>query len=330
MHNEGTAMDRRAFMATSVRGGAAASLAGGVVVAGLAGRAPAVQPAAASGEAVTLKPIKCALKYEMIGPGATVGEKFELIKRLGYDGVEMPAPSDLKPEQVRDEAARVGLEIAGVVDSVHWAKPLSAVSPAVRAEGVRALERAIEDCKAMGGGSVLLVPAVVNKQVSYAEAYERSQAEIRRVVALAQVLGVKISIENVWNNFLLSPLEAARYVDELNEPFAGGGKPPTVGFHFDIGNIVNYGWPEHWIRTLGPRIFRLDVKEFSRGKRDNEGLWKGFNVEIGEGDCDWPEVMKALNEIGYNGWAAAEVGGGDEARLADVLARMRRVLTRGA
>jgi hexulose-6-phosphate isomerase len=99
-----------------------------------------------------------------------------------------------------------------------------------------------------------------------------------------------------------------------------------LGWYFDIGNIVNYGWPEHWIRTLGARILKLDVKEFSRKKRNDEGLWKGFNVEIGEGDVDWKAVGAALVEIGYSGWASAEVGGGDAARLKDIATRMDGVL----
>ena len=213
-----------------------------------------------------------------------------------------------------------GLEIPGVVDSVHWNKTLGDPDPKVRAEGLAALETALRDCKRYGGTSVLLVPAVVSKAISYADAWERSQAEIRKALPLAAELGVTIAFENVWNHFLLSPLEAARYVDAFESP--------RVGWHFDVGNVVNYGWPDQWIRTLGPRIKKLDVKEFSRKKRDAEGLWKGFDVEIGdpEGDCDWPAVRKALAEIGYSGWAAAEVKGGDEARLKDVAARMDRVL----
>jgi hexulose-6-phosphate isomerase len=143
----------------------------------------------------------------------------------------------------------------------------------------------------------------VNKNVTYNEAYERSQAEIRKAIPLAEELGVKIAIENVWNQFLLSPMEAARYVDEFNSPM--------VGWHFDVGNIINYGWPEQWVRILGKRIAKLHIKEFSRGRRDKEGLWKGFSVDFLKGDNDWPAVMKALDDIGYTGWGIAEQPGGD-------------------
>jgi hexulose-6-phosphate isomerase len=157
----------------------------------------------------------------------------------------------------------------------------------------------------------------VNAEVSYDQAYERSQAEIRKVLPLCAELGVRIAIENVWNQFLLSPLEAARYVDELDSEW--------VGFHFDIGNVVNYGWPAHWIHILGPRILKLDVKDYSRRLRDEQGLWKGFDAKIGDGDADWPAVMAALDEIGYEGWATAEVSGGDEVRLQEISERMDRV-----
>jgi hexulose-6-phosphate isomerase len=166
---------------------------------------------------------------------------------------------------------------------------------------------------------VLLVPAVVNKEVSYDDAYTRSQAEIRKAVPLAEELGVRIAIENVWNQFLLSPLEAARYVDEFNSP--------AVGWHFDVGNIINYGWPEQWVRILGKRIQKLHIKEFSRKRRDKEGLWKGFDVPLLEGDDDWPAVMKALDEVGYAGWAMTEQPGGDSPEgLADLATRFGKIL----
>jgi len=131
---------------------------------------------------------------------------------------------------------------------------------------------------------------------------------------------VKIAIENVWNHFLLSPLEAARYVDEF--------KSAAVGWHFDAGNILNYGWPEQWIRILGPRIKMLHVKEFSRKKRDSEGLWKGFDVKLLEGDVNWPAVMKAVDDVGYHGWAITEQGGGETPEgLKDLADRLGKILT---
>lgn len=302
-------MNRREFVLSS----AAIAAAGLTVV-----DSPAAQSAAPT------KRFKKALKYGMIGPGSTVREKFDLLRALGFDGVEIDSPSGLDLDEVIAARDATGIEIPGVVDSVHWRATLGDSDANVREEGRRALETALRDCKRVGGTSVLLVPAVVNKSISYDAAYERSQAEIRKVLPLAAEMKIQIAIENVWNNFLLSPLEAARYIDEFESPW--------IGWHFDTGNIVNYGWPSQWIRILGKRILKLDIKEFSRKKRDSDGLWKGFDVEIGdpvggpEDGCDWPAVRQALKDIGYEGWACAEVGGGDEARLRDISSRMDRVL----
>jgi L-ribulose-5-phosphate 3-epimerase len=262
--------------------------------------------------------LRIALKYGMFGAGASVRERFEVARAAGFEGVEMDSPSELDLDEVLAARDATGLAIPGVVDSVHWNDTLSHPDAEVRARGSEALVRALEDCARLGGTSVLLVPAVVTREVSYDQAWERSTAELARVLPRAEELGVAIAIENVWNQFLLSPLEAARYLDQFESP--------AIGFHFDVGNVVTYGWPEHWVRILGRRILKLDVKEYSRARRDAEGLWKGFQVEIGEGDCGWPAVVAALDEVGYTGWATAEVPGGDARRLADVAARMRRVL----
>ncbi len=263
--------------------------------------------------------IKKSLKYSMVRTeGLSVLDKFRLLKEVGFDGVEMDSPSDLDRDEVIRARDEVGLPIPGVIDSVHWRKTLSDPDPSVRAEGVAGLKTAISDAKAYGSSTVLLVPAVVNKQVSYADAYTRSQAEIRKVLPYAEEHGVKIAIENVWNGFLLSPLEAARYIDEFNSPW--------IGFYFDVGNIINYGWPEQWIRTLGPRVLKLDVKEYSRTQRDEKGPRAGFRVKLGEGDCDWPAVVKALEDIKYSGWGSAEVRGGGRERLQEISDRMDRIL----
>lgn len=258
--------------------------------------------------------IRCSLKYGMVTEGSTVLEKFQLLADLGYDGVELDSPSNLDLSEVAEAMDATGLVVPGVVDSVHWRDTLGDPDPEVRARGREGLETALRDAARLGATTALLVPAVVNQSISYADAYERSQLEIRRVLPLAEELGVTIAFENVWNNFLLSPLEAARYIDEFESRH--------VGWYLDVGNIVLYGWPEHWVEALGPRIAKLDIKDYSRSKLDNEGRWKGFGVGIGEGDAGWPRVMAALDRVGYEGWASAEVGGGGSARLAEILERM--------
>ena len=117
-------------------------------------------------------------------------------------------------------------------------------------------------------------------------------------------------------------LEMAKEIVDTLDEFEND----AIGAYFDVGNIVNYGWPEHWIAALGHRILKLDIKEYSRSRRDNEGLWKGFQVKIGDGDCDWPAVRRALKTIDYHGWATAEVPGGDQLRLQEVAERMNKVL----
>lgn len=298
-------IDRRQFIASSAAFGAA----------GLAYATGLTVPPMPSEE----KRIRKSLKYGMIGVGESVLEKFKVAKACAFDGVELDAPGNLDLEEVTDAMQATGLVVPGVVLSTHWHKPFNHPDVNTRNEAKKALETALKDCNALGGSSVLVVPGVVNESMPYEEAYERSQNEIAQIVPLAEELGIDILFENVWNNFLLSPLEAARYVDEFQSS--------RVGWYFDIGNIVNYGYPDQWIDTLGERIRKLDVKDFSRQQRNDEGLWKGFSVKIGDGDAQWERVCNALDRIGYSGWASAEVGGGDADRLADIANRMDRVFS---
>ena len=223
-------------------------------------------------------------------------EKFQLVRDAGFAGVEVA--SAMSQAEVLAARDAVGLEIPSVVISTHWSKPLSHPSANEREVGLNGLLQGLRDAKAYGAKSVLLVPAIVNKEVSYADAYSRSVAEIKKAIPLAESLGVAIAIENVWNAFLLSPLEAAAYVDAF--------KSPMVRWHFDVGNVVNTGWPHHWIQTLGSRIVAVHVKEFSRKLRDEKGPRAGFKVELLAGDSDWPAVMAALDATNYSGWLIAE------------------------
>ena len=269
---------------------------GGVALAGAA-LGPGTIANAQNSPAAAKRGIKKALMYGSYPSiKLSLKDKFKLLKDCGFDGVE--AMSGMDRKEVLEARDASGLFIPSVCNSVHWGKPLSDPDPAVRAAGLEGLKVALQDCKTYGGSSVLLVPAVVSEKVSYADAYTRSQAEIRKAIPLAEKLGIKIACENVWNHFLLSPLEAARYVDEF--------KSHAVGWHFDVGNIIATGWPEQWIHILGKRIQKLHIKEYSRKKENDEGLWKGFDVDYLAGDNNWPAVMKALDDIEYHGWAIAE------------------------
>ena len=266
----------------------------------------------------TINPLnKKSLKFGMIQGNLSILAKFQLVKDLGFDGVELDSPNNLNEQEILEARDKTGLVIPGVVNSVHWKKPLSDPDPAVREECSQSMIEALNKCKLYGGTTVLLVPAVVNENVGYDEAWERSTAEIRKLLPVAVRTGIKIAIENVWNNFLLSPMEAARYIDQFDRQF--------VGWYFDVGNIIRYGWPDQWIKILGKRIMKVDVKEYSRDKQRNEGIWEGFNVKIGDADSDWAKVNKALREVGYSGWGSAEVPGGDRARLKEISERMDKV-----
>ena len=297
-------MQRREFLKNSAL--AAATVTG----LGIAGSAAAT-PAAA-------RPmIKKSLKWGMVKEDLSILDKFKLLKDIGFDGVELDSPNELNMKEILEARDKTGLELPGVVNSVHWKSPLTDPDPKVREICSQSMVQALKDCKQYGGTTVLLVPGVVNQKVSYKDAYERAQKEIKKLIPAAEKTGVKIALENVWNSFLISPVEAARFVDEINHPL--------VGWYFDVGNILRYGWPTHWIEALGKRIMKLDIKEFSLKKQQDEGLWKGFDVEIMDGDCNWPEVNKALSKIGYSGWASAEVRGGDRTRLLTVSQKMDEV-----
>jgi len=271
------------------------------------------------GAAAKTVKLKKAVKYGMIGVGKTPTEKFNAIKKLGFQGVEIDSPSGLDLDAVVAAAKDTGIVVHGVIDSVHWGKPLSHPKEAVRAEGLAALRTALKDARKVGADTCLLVPGVVNKEVTYEQCWERSTAEIKKAIPDAEMAGVKIAIEVVWNNFLTKPEQLIKFVDQFESKW--------VGAYFDVSNMLKYGVPAAtWIRKLGKRMLKFDFKGYSIEKGKKEGEWKGFDVGIGEGSEDWPEVLKACAEVGYDTWATAEVKGGGEAWLKDVSARMDKIL----
>lgn len=297
-------MERREFLKTTTLGIAAAM----AVTPGFSSPTP-VRPAG-------LK-LKKSLKFDMVKEDLSILDKFKLLKDLGFDGVELETPNSLPMKEVLEARDKTGLLIPGVVCGATWRSQLSHADPAVRAKGVELVKQSLNACKQYGGTTVLVIPGVVGAETSYGDAYKRSQEEVKKLLSEAEKTGVKIAFENVWNNFLLSPVECARFVDEINHPM--------VGWYFDVGNVVRYGWPEHWIEALGKRILKLDIKEYSRKKQFEEGTWKGFDVELLEGDCNWPAVNAALNKIGYSGWGSAEVPGGDRNRLRVISEKMDEI-----
>jgi hexulose-6-phosphate isomerase len=236
---------------------------------------------------------------------------FQLLKDAGFDGVELISPNNLDLKEVLRAREETGLLIHGVSGARHWESPLSDPDPQVVAQGMDAIRQEFVDCKAYGGSTVLVVPAVVNRKVGYRDAYKRSQENIRKLIPAAEASGIKIAIEEVWNKFLLSPVEFARYVDEFHSPW--------VGAYFDVGNVVEFGYPEEWIRELGKRILKVHIKEYAKEKR--------FKYRLGEGqEIDWDAVKSALSECGYDGWITAEVSYGTLEEMKDVVRRMKELL----
>jgi L-ribulose-5-phosphate 3-epimerase len=254
------------------------------------------------------------LKIGMVQVPGSLTDKFKALKEVGFDGVEMDSPG-MNVEQTRRAIAETGLPVDGTVCSTHWNVRHSDKDPAVRAKALADLQQALRDTHAVCGHTVLLVVGH-GKDGSEREVWERSITSIRQALPLAAKLGVYIAIENVWNHFLYdhdgpenqTADKLRDYVDELNSPW--------VGVQFDIGNHQKYGPPAQWIRTLGKRIVKLDVKDWGK---------KAGWAKIGQGDVDWPAVRKALLDIGYSGWAAAEVSGGGQEQLREISQQMDQV-----
>lgn len=248
--------------------------------------------------------------------GQSMTDRFKLLKECGFDGVELDTPGINIAEAIkaRDEA---GLPIEGTVINTHWQVRHSDPSPDVRAKALADLKKAIRETHAVGGSSVLLVVGH-GKDGAEQEVWDRSVENIRKALPLAAWYGVIIAVENVWNQFLYqhggpadqSADKFVKYIDAFDSPW--------VGVHYDIGNHWKYSSPAEWIRALGHRIVKLDVKGFSR-QHDKF-------TKIGEGDLPWAEVRKALAEIQYTGWAAAEVGGGGADRMREIAGNLDRHL----
>jgi len=260
---------------------------------------------------------KKSVMFSMLPGSLSLEDRFKLAKSVGFEGVECsPVGSEKAATDLRRAAESAGIPIQSVIYG-GWDAPLSDPNPAVIAKGLANTKAAMQDAKWMGADDILLVPAVVNARVRYVEAYERSQKNVRALIPFAEKLNIMICCEEVWNNFLLSPMEFAHYIDSF--------KHPLVQAYFDVGNVVTFGWPEDWIRTLSKRIKKVHLKDYKGGP----GLFggnKGNFVMLREGSINWPEVRKAFAEVGFTGFMNTELGGGDEAYLRDVSARVDKIL----
>lgn len=270
----------------------------GTALSSLAGSAPPVA-AAPPGDR-----IKKAVGWEMIQEKLSPEDKFRLAKDAGFEGVEVNSrllkPGGLEPKDLARASEKTGVPIHGVSGASHGD-----------------LKGILDEAAIYGATSILHVVRA-NPAGSYLETYRRSQEAIREAIPHAEKKGIPILIENVWATFLIEPLTMARYVDELNSPF--------VKSYFDVGNVMRWGVPQQWIEVLGKRIGKIHVKEYSLKIGMNEGMAKGFNLPMGQGDIDWKRVREELEKMAFHGWATAEVQGGDRRRLAVISAEMDKIL----
>lgn len=253
---------------------------------------------------------------EIDGKKLSLTERLSLAGQAGFDGVDLDQAAESTPAQARQAVADSGVFVHNAINHAHWSKRLTSNDEGERAESVANIEHCIRVSHAAGGNGVLIVigrgddgPAEVVE--------ERARQGIKKLIPLAALLGQPILIENVWNKMFYDhdapPEQSAQafvdFVDSFNSPW--------VGMYYDIGNHWKYGQPKEWLHSFGYRCVKLDVKGFSR--KNNKF------TDIGEGDLPWGEVRKGLSDIGFTGWATAEVGGGGVDRLRLVRTQMQRV-----
>jgi len=272
----------------------------------------------AGGPLATFRPtsrltIQKGLVFDMVPSKLSYGDRFKLVRDAGFEVVQaLTEPEERKAEEMKAAADAANIRIDSVMNLDHWQYPLSSSDPAVVEKSLAGMRTSLRNARLWGSDAVLLVPAVVNPQTSYRDAWTRSQTQIRKLIPLAEELKVVIAIEEVWNKFLLSPLEMTQYIGEFQSPW--------VQAWFDVGNVVLYGYPQDWIHTLGKRIVKVHLKDFKR--KEDGYAW----VNLGDGDVDWPAVRQAFIDIGYGGSVIAELDGGEEAYLRDVSRRIDRLL----
>lgn len=224
-------------------------------------------------------------------PETTLPRMFTLAKAAGFDAIELRLDVDLtEAGNTRSSAQDSGMEIASLwVSKALGQHPLNSPDAAIREHGVDDIRRACDVATAINCGALLLVPGRVTPQTGYEETWKRFTEELTKCLPAAESTGVLLTVENVWNKFLMSPLEMRTFVDQFHSPW--------LAAHFDMGNVMQFGYPEDWIHTLGSRIRRVHVKDFRQGRF----------VPLLEGDVDFAAAMRALRDVGYSGYLSPEI-----------------------
>ena len=243
-------------------------------------------------------------------PQGTIEENLTLAKKAGFEGVELSIgnsaeltllSTEKEIKEIKNIADSLGLSLYSLCCNSCWDLRLTDDEVKIREQAKDMVKKQLDTAKILGADTILVIPGVVNacfsmpeKKVSYNVAYERSFAAISELKIYAEKVGVNIGLENVWNKFLLSPMEMKEFVDKIDSEY--------VGSYLDIGNTLHISYPEDWVRILGKRIKKVHFKDY----RTEVGGLAGF-VDLLAGDVNYPEVINALNEIGYDGWATAEM-----------------------
>ncbi|MCW5963645.1 MAG: sugar phosphate isomerase/epimerase [Bryobacterales bacterium] len=289
-------MERRTFLSAA----AAAATAAGTAM-------------SASAQTTGRLPVEKGLVIGMMGRQGSYHYRFQMARDAGFECVEPNTVSDPKEAEAIAKAAQVtGLRIHGVMNSAHWRYPLSSADPEEVKLSMEGMRTSMRNAKEWGADSVLLVPAVVNPGVTYEQAMERSKRQVSELLNTAAQMKLTIAVENVWNKFLLSPIEFCQYVDSF--------KSPNLKAYFDVGNVHMYGYPEQWLRSLDKRVAKIHFKDFRF--RNREATF----VNLLDGDLNWPAIYDSIAAIGYKGPVTLEIAGGDLRYLADVNNRFEAII----
>jgi len=276
--------------------------------------------------------VKKAINYWSFA-GKTIKESMQLAKQAGFDGIELTLEENGQTglnstasdwAELSEHAQQLGLQVPSIATGLHWGNPITANDPETRKKAIQIVEKQLEMAQAFGADSVLVVPGLVAAvfmpgftPIRYDIAYDRAFEAFSYLKEKAETAKIKIGLENVWNQFLLSPLEMRDFIDKLNSPY--------IKAYFDVGNVIHIGYPEQWIEILGDRICKIHFKDY---KRSIGGL-DGF-VEILAGDVNWRNVMAALKSINYDDWVTAEIGAYaafPEQSIFNTAAAMDKILT---